>query len=95
LALPLGNYHNQKEKRGTPVGIGAEHVAVTDFLTEVRLLNELACEPDLMRQASSNLKERLSKRAKTGEKSLRELQLLRSDEVSTGNPLLKLDNNFF
>jgi len=44
LALPLGNYHNMKGLDGGPAGIGPEHVAVTDFLAEVKLLCRLAAE---------------------------------------------------
>ena len=42
LALPLGNYHNALDA-GT--GIGAEHVAVGDYLGGVALLVELASAP--------------------------------------------------
>lgn len=42
LAVPLGNYHNQAGLDGGRKGIGPEHVAVGDFLAEVRLLLELA-----------------------------------------------------
>jgi len=42
LALPLGNYHNMSGLDGGRKGIGAEHVAVDDFLAEGRLLVRLA-----------------------------------------------------
>jgi endoglucanase len=42
LALPLGNYHNMKGLDGGAVGIGAENVRVSDFVSEVRLLVQLA-----------------------------------------------------
>lgn len=42
LALPLGNYHNMKGLDDGPAGIGPEHVAVADYLAEVKLLIHLA-----------------------------------------------------
>ncbi len=42
LALPLGNYHNALD---TGTGIGPEHVAVSDYLSGVALLVELASAP--------------------------------------------------
>ena len=42
VALPLGNYHNMKGLDGGPSGIGPEHVAVSDYLAEVKLLSRLA-----------------------------------------------------
>jgi endoglucanase len=42
VALPLGNYHNMKGLDGGPPGIGPEHVAVSDFVSEVKLLCRLA-----------------------------------------------------
>ncbi|GJM44724.1 MAG: hypothetical protein DHS20C21_15660 [Gemmatimonadota bacterium] len=44
LAVPLGNYHNMKGLDGGPVGIGAESVAVPDYVSEVKLLLRLAEE---------------------------------------------------
>ena len=41
LALPLGNYHNMKGLDGGPKGIGAETVALADYLSEVKLLVRL------------------------------------------------------
>ena len=51
LALPLGNYHNALDV-GT--GVGPEHVAVDDYLSGVRLLTELACSPELLRETTEH-----------------------------------------
>jgi len=42
LAVPLGNYHNMKGLDGGEQGIGAESVAVADYVSEVKLLARLA-----------------------------------------------------
>ncbi|MGH9197342.1 MAG: hypothetical protein ACRD1T_16575, partial [Acidimicrobiia bacterium] len=48
LAIPLGNYHNQAVERDGKPTIGAENVHVGDFLSEVRLLLELARHPETL-----------------------------------------------
>jgi endoglucanase len=42
LALPLGNYHNMQGLDGGPAGIGAEHILVSDYVSEIELLVRLA-----------------------------------------------------
>lgn len=45
LALPLGNYHNAADEGG---GVASEHVLVSDYETEVRLLLALAHDPSAL-----------------------------------------------
>ncbi len=42
VCLPLGNYHNMSGLDGGRKGIGPEHVAVADYVSEIQLLVRLA-----------------------------------------------------
>jgi putative aminopeptidase FrvX len=66
LALPLGNYHNMKGLDGGPKGIGAETVALTDYLSEVKLLvrlGELSGELPAREKAQASWLEPLTREA--------------------------------
>ncbi len=52
LAVPLGNYHNADDNGP---GIAAEHVLITDYLSEVTLLSQLALDPTQLDAARTNL----------------------------------------
>jgi endoglucanase len=75
VALPLGNYHNMKGLDGGPVGIGPEHIRVSDYLSEVELLVRLA-------ERSARLPE-LEKRTEAWMESLSRT----AHEMLTANPL--------
>lgn len=52
LAVPLGNYHNADDNGP---GIAAEHVLISDYLSEVTLLSQLALDPTQLEAARTNL----------------------------------------
>ncbi len=68
VCLPMGNYHNQAVDLKKRPGIGAETCRVSDFISVIQLLVELARQPEAL--ASQRKPKWLLERAKAARKAL-------------------------
>lgn len=76
LALPLGNYHNQKGLDRGKKGMGAESVEVSDFTGEVQLLYEMAQMGKGLENLEGFVGRRMAERTQQARKDLTRISLL-------------------
>ena len=86
LALPLGNYHNQAMGKDGPE-IGPENVMVSDFVSEIRLLTELAQKPQLLEKSVVKAPEWLQQRARMAQVELGTRKKSRKRSAQRGESL--------